>query len=119
MKNIKRIIKEEINDFGWAKDIEPMEPQMEFLKDNFDNLQKVIKDGGVYYVDSGYSCIFSEENGNVLVNYNKIWSEKDFGLKTTEIQEIIKRWLGETYNLEGFTPNPVNSKIITLAGGVL
>jgi hypothetical protein len=27
-----------------------------------------------------------------------------YGLKHTEIQGLIKDWLGETYNLMGFTP---------------
>jgi hypothetical protein len=40
MKNlIKKILKEEINDFDWVSDIQPMKPEMVFLKDNFDNLK--------------------------------------------------------------------------------
>ena len=47
-----------------------------------------------------------EENGYVLLSYGRIWSVlvKDFNLKRTEIQELIKDWLGETYNLRGLTP---------------
>jgi hypothetical protein len=108
--NIKKIIKEEIDNFDWVGDIEPMEPQMEFLKDNFDDLKKVIKDGEPYYVDSERKPLFlnfkGSENRFVYINYHRIWSvlEDDFGLNYGEIQELIKKWLGETYNLMGFTP---------------
>ena len=111
MKNlIKKILKEEINDFDWVSDIQPMKPEMEFLKDNFDNLQKVIKGNKTFYVDSDRKPIFmyrqDEENGRVWVNFHRIWSvlREEFGLNYTEIQELIKRWLGETYNLGGLTP---------------
>jgi hypothetical protein len=99
-----------MNDFDWVKDIQPMKPEMEFLKDNFDNLEKVIKDDQTYYVDSERKPLFmyeqDEENGYVWVSYYRIWSvlEEDFGLKYSEIQELIKVWLGETYNLRGLTP---------------
>jgi hypothetical protein len=99
-----------MNDFDWIKDVEPMEPGMEFLKDNFDNLNKVIKRDKTYYVDSERKPIFhyyqDEENGYVYINYSRIWLVlmEDFGLNYGEIQEIITRWLGETYHLRGFTP---------------
>jgi hypothetical protein len=100
----------ESNDFDWVSDIQPMKPEMEFLKDNFDNLEKVIKGDETYYVDSERKPLFmyeqDEENGYVLLSYGRIWSVlvKDFNLKRTEIQELIKDWLGETYNLRGLTP---------------
>tara|TARA_R110000803_G_scaffold13218_5_gene37318 strand:- start:2187 stop:2564 length:378 start_codon:yes stop_codon:yes gene_type:complete len=108
--NIKKIIKEEIDDFDWVKDVEPMKPGMEFLKDNFDNLKRVIKDDKTYYVDSERKPLFmyyqDEENGFVYISYERIWAilEEDFGLNHSEIQELIKVWLEETYNLRGFTP---------------
>jgi hypothetical protein len=107
---IKKILKEEINDFDWVSEIKPMKPEMEFLKDNFDNLVEVIKGDEIYYVDSERKPLFmyrqDSENGYVWVSYNRIWSvlRNDFGLNNTEIQELIKDWLGETYKLRGFTP---------------
>jgi hypothetical protein len=85
-----------VNDFDWVSDIEPMKPEMEFLKDNFDNLER--KPLFMYEQDS--------EDGYVLLSYGRIWSVlgKDFGLKRSETEELIKRWLGETYNLMGLTP---------------
>jgi len=108
--NIRKIIKEEISDFGWAEDIEPMKPEMEFLKDNFDNLQKVIKGDDVYYVDEEQKPIFMYYQNSasrfLYVNYVRIWFilEKDFGLKTSEIEDLVKEWLDETYNLSEFIP---------------
>tara|TARA_R110000803_G_scaffold13218_5_gene37321 strand:+ start:4205 stop:4522 length:318 start_codon:yes stop_codon:yes gene_type:complete len=99
-----------VNDFDWVGDVEPMEPGMEFLKDNFDNLTEVIEGDKTYYVDSERKRLFyyyqDLENGVVWVNPVRIWSvlKKDFGLKYDEIQELIRRWLDETYNLRGFTP---------------
>tara|TARA_R110000803_G_scaffold4416_6_gene14883 strand:+ start:2876 stop:3220 length:345 start_codon:yes stop_codon:yes gene_type:complete len=108
--NIKKIIKEEIKDFDWTKDIEPMKPEMEFMKDNFGNLMVVTKGDKTYYVDSEQKPLFQYkqdlENGLVYIHYHRIWSvlEKDFGLNRTEIKGLIKRWLDETYNLRGLTP---------------
>ena len=108
--SIRKIIKEEIDNFDWIGDIEPMKPEMEFLKDNFDNLNKVIKGDKTFYVDSEQKPLFmyyqDSENGYVWMDYDRIWSilEKDFGLKDGETQELIKRWLEEGYNLGGFTP---------------
>jgi hypothetical protein len=64
-----------------------MKPEMEFLKDNFDNLKKVIKGDRTYYVDSERKPLFMYyqdlDIGVVWVSYDRIWSvlEKDFGLK--------------------------------------
>jgi hypothetical protein len=109
--DIKKIIKEEIDDFNWVGDVEPMEPGMEFLKDNFDDLKKVIKDDKTYYVDSDREPLFMYyqdlDIGVVWVSYDRIWSVlgTEYGLKHTEIQGLIKDWLGETYKLRGLTPS--------------
>ena len=109
--------KDVINDFDWVGDVQPMEPGMEFLKDNFDDLKKVINGDRIYYVDSEQKPLFvyyqDEENGVVWVDYKRIWSilEKDFDLTTTEIQGLIRRWLGGTYNLMGLTPGSLSIRI--------
>lgn len=47
-----------------------------------------------------------EENGSVYINNDRIWLvlRGDFGLNDTEVVELIKDWLGETYNLRGSIP---------------
>jgi hypothetical protein len=98
------------SDFDWTKDIQPMKPGMEFLKDNFDNLQKVINGDQTYYVDSDREPLFMYyqdlDIGVVWVSYDRIWSvlEKDFGLNQDEIQGLIKEWLRGSYKLRRLTP---------------
>ena len=50
--------------------------------------------------------IYNKENSGLYVSYDDIWSflGGNFGLKYSEIQELIKEWLGEVYNLRGVTP---------------
>jgi hypothetical protein len=102
----------ESDDFDWVKDVKPMKPEMEWLKDNFNNLVEVIRDDESYYLDSERKPLFmyfqDSENKRVYINYVRIWSvlEKDFGLNHTEIKGLIRRWLEGTYNLRGLTPVP-------------
>jgi hypothetical protein len=50
--------------------------------------------------------IYDEEYEDVYINYNVIWSffERGIGIKYDEIQDIMKKWLDEVYNLRGVTP---------------
>ena len=118
MKNlIKKIIKEEIDDFDWIRDTQP-NGGLSWLVSNFGDLTKVVKDGKIYYVDSERKPLFyyypGLENEPVYINYQRIWSVliHDFGLKYSEIQELIKEWLEETYNLRGLTPTVMNDSLI-------
>jgi hypothetical protein len=47
-----------------------------------------------------------EKNGYVYINYERIWQllESIFGMEYEKIQDILKIWLEETYNLRGYTP---------------
>ena len=49
--------------------------------------------------------VYDKKNEIVYLNYYVILSflEDGFGLNYEEIQDIIKEWLGETYNLRGVT----------------
>ena len=46
------------------------------------------------------------KNGRLFVDYDTIWSdlESTFSLENDEIQEIISKWVEETYKLKGVTP---------------
>jgi len=58
------------------------------------------------YVKGKNMVVYDKETGYAYVNYDDIWSflENNFGLNYDEIQELIKEWLGEVYNLRGVTP---------------
>ncbi len=81
--------------------------------DQFNNLNPVEKDDKIYYIDNDnlplfYYYIVEQESkdGYYFINYYRIWLFFDdiMGYNYTEIQEIIKEWLGTTYNLRGLTP---------------
>jgi hypothetical protein len=51
--------------------------------------------------------IHNRKADNVYISYYDIWGvlEYEFGLNYSEIQELIKKWLSEVYNLRGVTPS--------------
>ncbi len=76
----------------------------------FNNLKLVVKNDMTFYVNKDKLPLFfyyqDEKNGDCYINYERIWSffEDVFGYKYPEIQQLIKEWLGETYNLGELTP---------------
>ena len=86
---------------------------LEFLE-QFNNLTPVEKGDRIYYVDKYNKPLFmyfqGKKNGDVYINYYRIWLffKEVIGLEYSEIQEIIKNWLEETYNLKGLTPTTVH-----------
>ena len=75
----------------------------------FNDLEKVIKDGKVYYVDKDRKSLFyyyqDSKNGPIWFNYERIWSffKEFFLMKYEEIQGILKDWFEDIYNITGFT----------------
>jgi hypothetical protein len=89
-----------------------------FLK-QFNNLRPVEKDGKIFSVDKDNLPLFyyykedqESKNGDYYINYYRIWSFFDdvMGYDYNEIQEIIKEWLGTTYNLRELTPQSIIKK---------
>ena len=85
--------------------------------DQFNNLKPVEGGGRIFYVDNDNLPLFYySKEGQVLkkglyyINYYRIWSFfKDImGYDYTEIQKIIKEWLGTIYNLKELTPGFIN-----------
>ena len=79
----------------------------------FNNLNLVEKDGKIFYVDNDNLPLFyyykedqESKNGYYNINYYRIWLffSEVMGYNYTEIQEIMKEWLGTAYNLRGLTP---------------
>jgi len=81
----------------------------------FNDLEKVIEDDTVYYVDKDRKPLFfhsqDSKTGYIWFNYDQIWSffEEFFLMKHKEIQGILKGWLEEIYKLKGFTPHVTGS----------
>jgi hypothetical protein len=79
----------------------------------FNNLKPVEKGDEIYYVDNDNLPLFyyykedqDSKNGYYYINYYRIWLffEEIIGYNYTKTQQIIKEWLGTTYNLRGLTP---------------
>ena len=83
---------------------------LKWLNKEFSGLTPLVKGIKTYYVDEDRKPLFyyyqNEENGEVQINYERIWSffKSIFGLNVPQTQEILKIWLDETYNLRGFKP---------------
>ncbi len=58
------------------------------------------------YEQGNNMMIYDRKIDYVFINIPNIWSflEEDFGLDYDEVQEIMKVWLSEVYNLRGITP---------------
>jgi hypothetical protein len=83
---------------------------LKWLNKEFGDLTPLVRGNKTFYVDKDQIPLFyyyqDENNEYVYVNYDKIWVffESIFGLNYLQIQEIVKVWLEETYNLRGATP---------------
>jgi len=102
-----------LNIFGGNKDIirRAYQDNPSSFLNQFNNLKPVVKSVRTIYVDENNKPLFyyypDEKDGYFYINYYRIWSffDRVFGYEYTEIQELIKIWLEETYNLEELTPN--------------
>ena len=86
---------------------------LEYL-DNFKDLEIVKSEkypNSIFYRKTGK--VVMEQNKQTKrfwFDYDEIWSffEKVFGMEYQEIQELLTKWLEETFNLEGYTPRHYN-----------
>ena len=133
MRNIiKQILKEEINSqservksmvkkFGIDKAIELVvggpdtirnayQNNPESYLDQFNDLTQIEKGDKIFYIDKDGNPLFyyfqDKRSGYVYIDYDIIWLffSKVIGLKRSEILNILKNWLEETYNITGLTP---------------
>jgi hypothetical protein len=120
--NLQTKLKDLVKDYGWeaaskaiggsnklAKIAFNNNP-MDFLHlfDNLDVVQSEKKqDRTLFRYKSKYNLmVYDRENNKVYVSYDDIWLvlSGNFGINYSEIQELIKEWLDEVYNLRGITP---------------
>jgi hypothetical protein len=105
--NIKKIIKEEIDNFDWVN----AETPLSWLIDNFGDLTPVVKGDKIIYVDNNnneklFFYYQGEENGSCYISYDEIWGvlESRFGIDYDEIQKITTMWLDVVYGITGRVP---------------
>lgn len=129
---VKRVIKENsakdtlidmIKEEGWnsaaelvggienLKKLTGIESPMDFLHlfDDMDVAQGIGRPPSTEYrYKKGHNLMIQYE-GDIIINiiYDIIWSflKYAFGLKYSKIQEVIKEWLSEVYNLRGVIPS--------------
>lgn len=110
-------------DFDYFNEVEPSEfdkwlykkdPELVntiglFLKD-YENLTYHGNDRRAFYVDSQNETLFyfyhGHKYGGCYFKYYDFWKviEGGYGMKLPEIQEVLKVWLGLTYDLGELTP---------------
>jgi len=85
--------------------------------DQFKNLRPIEKGIEMIYVDNDKLPLFyyykqdqETKDGYYFIHYSRIWSffSEVMDYSYTEIKEIMKEWLGTTYNLRGLTPGIFN-----------
>ncbi len=132
---VNRVIKENsskdyliqmVKDNGWdntaefvggienLKKIVGIESPMDFLHlfDDLDVVQSEEKPNVfLYRYEKGNNMmVYDKKIDKVYINHYVIWEflEEGFGLDYDEIQEVMKEWLFEVYNLRGVTPRSVS-----------
>jgi hypothetical protein len=82
--------------------------------EQFNNLTPFELEGEIYYMDKKGKPLFhynpNKKDGYIDINYYRIWMFFQYiigGFKYSEIQDIMKKWLEETYGIKGFTPREV------------
>ena len=95
------------------------EAGLSWLNEIYGNLKPDTDNHKIFYVDGKRNPLFMYDvrsqnllkhqlikNGHYYINYYRIWSLFDlyFGMEYNEIQDLMKVWLGETYNLKELTP---------------
>jgi len=83
---------------------------LNWLNSKFGNLTQVVRGDRTYYVDqNGLTLFYYYPNDKIkviFIDYTRIWIffETIFGLDYDQIQDILKIWLEENYNLSGYLP---------------
>ena len=115
MKNlIRKILREEFDDFDWVGEIKEFSPAEEFLYEIMSNLKIVPSKnnpGWMLYKDkSGLNLMAdnvdrNEKNSHLWVDYDKIWRKlnQKFGLNNQETKDLCVRMLEMTHKRKVLT----------------
>jgi hypothetical protein len=105
MKNlIRKILREEFDDFDWVGEIKQFSPAEEFIYEIMSNLTMIPSEnypGWMLYKDKGGVTLMADnvdrdkENPDLWVHYDKIWGKlnQEFGLNEQEISDLCVRML--------------------------
>jgi hypothetical protein len=109
MKNlIRKILREEFDDFDWVGEIKQFSPAEEFIYETMSNLTMIPSEnypGWMLYKDKGGVTLMADdvdrdkENPDLWVHYDKIWGKlnQEFGLNEQEISDLCVRMLEMTH----------------------
>ena len=80
-----------------------------WLNDNYGNLNIEEKDGEIYYIDKDRNVIIKymkSNSGYYYINFTKVWSffVNVINMKSHEIKPFISKWLKDKYNLSNLSP---------------
>jgi hypothetical protein len=123
MKNHKEILRQKVLKHGW-QDVDEMVGGFDILykhafNNDYNEFLNLYSDLEVvqseerpnwtlYRFEKGENVmIYDKENDYVYINNHVIWSffKDGIGLNYVETQDVMKKWLDESYNLRGVTPN--------------
>jgi len=110
--NIKKIIKEEIDNFDWINQ-SGVETPLSWLINNFGDLTPFVDGNKTFYVGNNKPIFYyyqDEKNGDCYISDDEIWSvlRSRFGFNYKEIQKVITTWLDEVYGITGLIPYITN-----------
>ena len=91
------------------------ELSLKWLNDNFGNMKQTQMYSNISYSDKNNNIILVYHNyantlyalgGIIRVDFELVWSYLSFifGMENGEIENTLKKWLQETYNIKGFKP---------------
>ena len=101
---IRKILREEFDDFDWVGEIKQFSPAEEFIYEIMSNLTMIPSEnypGWMLYKDKGGVTLMADnvdrdkENPDLWVHYDKIWGKlnQEFGLNEQEISDLCVRML--------------------------
>jgi hypothetical protein len=110
---IRKILKEEFDNFDWIKNVRQFTPAEEFLYDLMSSLTIVESKkwvNWVLYKDESGRILMADnintgtKNPVLLVDYYQIWEKlKDYGLNPEEIETLCMRMLEATHKRKVLT----------------